>query len=148
MEQFELQQLTDQLSREYFDKPYKHHVCFNKRLRTTGGRYIPARQTIEINPKYLQELGIEELVGILKHELCHYHLHIEGKPYNHRSKEFKELLQKTGSPRYCERLPSEKSKETYQYRCEKCGLTFNRKRRIQTSRYRCGKCKGKIVTIN
>ena len=39
---------------------------------------------------------MEELIGIIKHELCHYHLHLEGKGYQHRDKDFKELLKKVG----------------------------------------------------
>ena len=29
---------------------------------------------------------MEELIGIIKHELCHYHLHLEGKGYQHRDR--------------------------------------------------------------
>ena len=63
---------------------------------------------IEINKKYLDELGIEELIGIIKHELCHYHLHIEGKGYQHRDRDFKQLLQKVDAPRFCSPLPANK----------------------------------------
>ena len=47
---------------------------------------------IQINPKSFEIYGIEELEGIIRHELCHYHLHIEGKGYKHRDKDFKDLL--------------------------------------------------------
>ena len=49
---------------------------------------------IEINKKHYEEFGIEELIGIIKHELCHYHLHIEKRGYKHRDQDFKELLKK------------------------------------------------------
>jgi predicted SprT family Zn-dependent metalloprotease len=85
---FQMYQLTDKevydlvntLSLRYFHKPFLHEVKFNHRLRTTGGRYIPAKKLIELNPKYLEKE--DEFIGIIKHELCHYHLHIEGKGYN------------------------------------------------------------------
>src|SRR5690625_5022479 len=101
--------LVNELSLRYFDKPFKHEAKFNYRLRTTGGRYIPMKKVIEINPKYMVELE-EEFIGIIKHELCHYHLHIEGRGYKHGDKEFKELLTATGSPRFCKPLPSNQKK--------------------------------------
>ncbi|CDQ21490.1 SprT-like protein [Halobacillus karajensis] len=140
----ELQDWTDKLSKKYFDKPFMHEVYFNSRLRTTGGRYIPSKKVIEINPKYVVELDGAELEGIIKHELCHYHLHIEGKGFSHRDPEFKALLKKTGSPRHCSPLPSQQRERLHHYVCAKCGQSYKRKRRVDTKRYRCGKCKGSL----
>ncbi|ARI78827.1 SprT family protein [Halobacillus mangrovi] len=140
----QLHQWTDDISREYFGKPFFDDVMFNARLRTTGGRYIPSKRVIELNPKYLSELGEEEFKGIIKHELCHYHLHIEGKGYGHRDKEFKELLKKTGSPRHCNPLPSQKLTHLHRYVCTRCEQEYKRKRRVNIKRYRCGKCRGKL----
>ncbi|WP_411954734.1 SprT-like domain-containing protein [Alkalibacillus sp. S2W] len=72
MDEHRLHKLTVDLSNRYFQKPFKDHIIFNRRLRTTGGRYVPKTRTIEINPKYLDELGEEALIGIIKHELKHY----------------------------------------------------------------------------
>src|SRR5690625_3138559 len=96
MSEEKLYELVDHLSLRFFKKPYKHSVVFNHRLRTTGGRYIPAKKRIELNPKYAIEADQEDFFGIIKHELCHYHLHIEGKGYKHGDKEFKDLLKATG----------------------------------------------------
>ncbi|MGP4076039.1 SprT family protein [Halobacillus sp. K22] len=141
----QLQQWTQEISLAYFQKPYVDQVEFNSRLRTTGGRYIPSKRVIELNPKYLEELGLEEFEGIIKHELCHYHLHIEGKGYKHGDREFKELLKHTNSPRFCKALPSQKKKpELHYYMCTSCGEEYTRKRRVNTKRYGCGKCSGKL----
>ncbi|WP_255437682.1 SprT family protein [Thalassobacillus sp. CUG 92003] len=140
----ELQALTRELSDIYFKKPYPDDIVFNPRLRTTGGRYIPNKCLIEINPKYLQELGREELIGIIKHELCHYHLHVEGQPYHHRSQAFKTLMKQTGSPRHCKFLPSQANRRRHHYMCTYCQQEFRRVRQVDTKRYRCGRCKGKI----
>src|SRR5699024_1595240 len=137
--------LTNKLSKQFFNKPFIHTVIFNHRLRTTGGRYLPAYKTIEINPKYVIEMDEEEVIGIIKHELCHYHLHIEGKGYKHGDKEFKELLRATGSPRYCEPLPSNKNRYKYKYICKRCDDTYWRVRRVNVNKYRCGRCKGNIT---
>lgn len=142
-----LKELVNNLSIEYFDKPFVDQVIFNSRLRTTGGRYIPAKRLIELNPKYFLEMSAEEFHGIIKHELVHYHLHIMGKGYKHGDKDFKELLKKTGSPRFCQPLPSLTNSFKHQYKCESCKMVYKRKRRVNLNKYRCGKCKGKLITI-
>jgi SprT-like protein len=151
MEQQELQLLVEKISVESFGKPFKHHASFNPKLRSTGGRYLLGTHNIEINKKYYEQLGEKELVGIIKHELCHYHLHLEGKGYQHRDKDFKFLLKHVGAPRFCAQLPDKKAKRTSKrillYQCEKCKLSYNRKRIIDTSRYVCGKCRGKLIKI-
>lgn len=137
--------LVNKLSLEFFHKPFKHDVQFNSRLRTTGGRYIPVRKLIELNPKYAAEMDENEFTGIIKHELCHYHLHIEGRGYKHGDEDFKRLLKKTGSPRHCKPLPSQKNEFKYKYICRKCKQEYKRKRRVDLKKYRCGKCRGELV---
>ena len=138
---------VNDISLRYFNKPFKHRVYFNHRLRTTGGRYIPSKKSVELNPKYEIELGREELIGIIKHELCHYHLHIEGKGYKHGDLEFKKLLKETGSPRHCSPLPSAKNRYKYKYACTKCGHIYHRVRKVDIKRYTCGNCRGKLKQI-
>lgn len=139
-----LYDLVNELSLKYFNKPFKHDVYFNYRLRTTGGRYIPGKKVIELNPKYILEFGETELIGIIKHELCHYHLHIEGKGYKHVDKDFKKLLYKTGAPRHCRPLPSSKDRVKHIYECINCSKVYHRVRRINLNKYRCGNCRGQL----
>ncbi|WP_087974541.1 SprT family protein [Oceanobacillus rekensis] len=146
LDEKELFELVNKLSEISFNKPFRHEVRFNHRLRTTGGRYIPGKKLIELNPKYLTEMNVEEFNGIIKHELCHYHLHIEGKGYKHRDKEFRDLLKATGSPRHCSPLPSEQKEYRYKYLCKKCHHVYNRMRRVDVNKYSCGKCRGELVS--
>ena len=147
MEDKVLQELVEDISLNSFGKPFRHKAFFNKRLRTTGGRYMLRSHNIEINLKYLEEHGIEELTGIIKHELCHYHLHIEGKGYKHRDKDFRELLQEVGAPRHCTPLNTiqHNKRNILFYKCTACNLIYRRKKRINVNRYVCGKCKGKLT---
>ncbi len=142
----ELQSLTEELSEHYFQKPFLHQAIFNPRLRTTGGRYMLKSHNIEVNKKYLLQHGQEELEGIIKHELCHYHLHLEGKGYQHRDVDFKRLLEKVGAPRHCTRLIDPYKDDVYKhlYKCTKCGQIYKRKRRVNVIKYVCGKCGGKL----
>lgn len=144
MEQTELQHLVENISIKKFNRPFRHRAMFNHRLKTTGGRYLLTTHHIELNRKYYEEQGLEALIGIIKHELCHYHLHLEGKGYQHRDQDFKRLLQAVGGPRFCSPLKNEMTSYKYVYSCESCGQFYNRKRKMNTEKYVCGKCKGKL----
>ncbi|WP_280771292.1 SprT family protein [Salipaludibacillus daqingensis] len=145
----QLRLLTEKISMEFFGKPFKHAAFFNKRLRTTGGRYSLNHHHIEINPKHLEYYGYEELESIIKHELCHYHLHIEGKGYQHKDKDFKNLLVKVGGSRHCQTLPNSRNQRKYLhlYRCKTCGVEFQRRRQFNVKKFVCGKCKGQIEKV-
>lgn len=149
MDDKKLQQLVEEISLRFFNKKFTHKATFNKRLRTTGGRYILNTHNIDINPKYLEEHGLDEVIGIIKHELCHYHLHIEGKGYKHRDNDFRELLKKVGAPRFCTPLKSEPKsvRKILKYQCKSCQQIFNRKKKVDTTKYVCGKCGGKIYLM-
>jgi SprT-like protein len=146
VDDIKLQLIVEETSINYFQKKFNHQAIFNTRLRTTGGRYLLKSHNIEINPKYYLEHGINEMIGIIKHELCHYHLHIEGKGYKHGDRDFKELLIRVGAPRFC--TPLIKSSVTKNpkliYKCKSCNQLYNRKRRVDTTRLVCGKCGGEI----
>lgn len=141
-----LQQMVERISKEYFGIPFLHKATFNPRLRTTGGRYLLRSHNLEFNPKHYDEYGLDELTGIIKHELCHYHLHIKGKGYKHRDHDFKTLLNQVGGSRYCQIVPGQRriEKIRHSYKCSKCGTIYKRKRRIDTARFVCGKCRGKL----
>ena len=143
----ELTEMIKEISTSVFQKPFLHQGLFNARLRTTGGRYLLRSHNIEINPKSYETFGLAEVEGIIKHELCHYHLHIEGKGYKHRDADFRKLLQATGSPRFCSSIqskPSARPSKRYVYECISCNTNYVRKIRMNVERYRCGRCSGKL----
>ncbi|AQW21756.1 SprT family protein [Lentilactobacillus curieae] len=140
----ELQRLVEQVSLESFGKPFLHQASFNGRLKTTGGRYRLNDHNIEINRKIAEQYGQTVLVGIIKHELCHYHLHLSGHSGKHNTPEFKNLLKAVGGSRFA---PPVGSPYKYGYVCEKCGLKYQRKRKIDLKKYVCGRCRGKLKLV-
>ncbi|EAD0693567.1 SprT family protein [Listeria monocytogenes] len=143
MNQAELQRHMEEVSLQFFQKEFRHQAVFNARLRTTGGRYLLKSHNIEMNPKYLENFGLVYFIGIMKHELCHYHLHLEKKGYQHRDQDFRELLKKVDAPRFCATIPREIT--MHEYTCKSCGKSFLRQRRFNVNRYRCGSCGGKLI---
>lgn len=140
----ELVKLIKKVSQDYFGKPFVHQAFFNPRLKTTGGRFHLNDRHIDINPKIYQQFGYDELVGVIKHELCHYHLYNDGLPAQHKDHEFKTLLQQVGGLRFSPIQSNVKRKTFHVYKCDRCGTIYHRVRKINLRKYVCGKCHGKL----
>ena len=140
--------LTDyvrQVSQEDFQRDFKHEAVWNTRLRTTGGRFFPKDGHLDFNPTIYQEFGLNIFRKIVRHELCHYHLYFERKGYRHKDKDFKDLLQAVDGLRYTPTSKVNARASLKIYYCQACGQVFQRKRRINTQKYRCGKCRGRLL---
>ncbi len=138
MTEYELQTLVMEISKKYFGRSFDHNASFNTRLRTTGGRYLLASHNLEFN---LKMANLPEFEGIIKHELTHYHLHIQKRGYQHKDLDFKRLLAQVGGSRFAPSLKREQ--KIWLYRCEN-EHNIMRKRRVQEGNYRCGLCGGGI----
>ena len=144
MNEHELQNLTEEISRTSFHREFTHKITYNRRLRSSGGRYLLQTGNIEMNPLVEQELGLEALIGVIKHELCHYHLHQTGGGYRHRDADFKRLLHQVGGSRFVERM----KEPNFIYECTACHHRYPRMRKMNTNRYVCGKCRGKLILLD
>lgn len=139
----ELLNLTCHLSLEKFGRPFEHQVYFNQRLKTTGGRYHLADHHIDINPRMVAA-GPQVLSGVILHELCHYHLHLTGQDYHHRSAAFRHLLKEVGGSRFAPAVPLN---HDWEYQCQTCGVKLIRQRRFNVRRYHCAHCGGRFVLL-
>lgn len=135
-----------QVSQEDFGWEFRHEARWNPRLRTTGGRFFPKDGHLDFNPKIYQAFGLETFRKIVRHELVHYHLYYQGRGYRHGDKDFKALLRQVDGLRYAPALPQKQAKRIYQ--CQSCSALIYRQRRIDTRRYRCGRCRGLIKEIS
>ena len=149
MNQAELQILVREISRDCFGMPFQHQATFNNRLRTTGGRYHLKSHDLDFNPKILEVFGVDEFLGVIKHELCHYHLHLSGEGFQHKDKEFKQLLVKVGGSRFVKSLykNAKPIRKKMLYQCQDCSQLIYRQRKVNTQKYVCGHCKGKLMYI-
>lgn len=147
MDDRQLQTWVEDISLRFFARPFRHKAVFNSRLRATGGRYFTRSHDIEISRKHYEAFGAEETEKIIKHELCHYHLHLTKRGYKHRDADFKTLLREVGGSRYCSSLPDTRKKEPHRYRlrCGACGMEYLRRRKVDPRRYVCGKCRGRLT---
>ncbi len=149
MNDVELQEWVERVSLRDFGIPFRHRATFNSRLRATGGRYFTRSHDIEISRMQLEVYGEAEVEKIIKHELCHYHLHILKRGYRHRDADFRQLLQQVGGSRYCKAVPGAGRQEPYRYKlaCGDCGMEYLRKRRVDVRKYVCGRCRGRLDLV-
>lgn len=135
MSEKELQRLVEEISLIFFNRPFRHQASFNSRLKTTGGRYHLNDHQLDFNPKVLEKYGMDELVGVIKHELCHYHLHQLNQGYQHKDYDFKALLKATGGSRYVRSLVDER--KYHEYQCLNCHQKVKRQRKINLKKFGC-----------
>lgn len=142
---FDLLMLVREVSLRDFGRPFRHNCRFNSRLRTSGGRYLLSSHDLEFNPAISRTYGMDELLGVIRHELCHYHLHLMGRGYRHGDREFQELLANVGGSRYARAVQAPRRQaRRHMYVCRGCGHVYQRARPIDTARYVCGVCRGRL----
>ncbi len=146
MNEIELLNLIQKISLESFDYPFIGQVKINYRFKTTGGRYHLRDHHIEINAHFLKKEYRQDLVGIIKHELCHYYLHVHHMGYKHQNSDFKILLRNVGGSRYTPDIGLTRKKK-YTYQCTNCQKLYYRVKRINLKKYVCGKCRHKLVLL-
>ena len=139
----ELTAKVKETSLSYFKRPFEHKAMWNQRLRTTGGRFFPRDLHLDFNPKMAE---LAEFEGVVLHELTHYHLYRSKKGYKHQDDDFKRLLAQVGGLRYAPAVIKKEVK--YYYICQNCKQIYPRQRKIDTKKYRCGKCRGKLMIKN
>lgn len=98
----------------------------------------------------LDEFDVDNLRQVVLHELCHYHLHLNGQDYHHRSHAFKVLLQQVGGKRYAPTTSARRisSANRLIYQCTKCQAIISRKQHFNTVRYVCARCGGHFKLIS
>lgn len=140
-----LTEYIKEVSEADFGKPFLHEAYWNKRLRSTGGRFFPKDGHLDFNPKILEEFGCDVFRKIVRHELCHYHLYYEKKGFNHKDQDFKQLLKAVDGLRYSPKSSNNHPK--YHYQCCSCKKLYFRQRKLNLNKYVCGICHGKLKAV-
>lgn len=117
----ELAWLGNQLSLTYYGRPCKVPIEWDKSLKNAAG-FFAFNQHIHKPIRIVQSMwqynqfGAQHVIGTLKHELAHYHLFIEGKPFRDEDEVFKQECKRIGAPLYALAM-----QEGYETSCAACG---------------------------
>lgn len=143
---------------------------FNGRLKSSAGRMVTERipgdgrlihfkKTVELNPKYFKEFGIERTIKTLKHELAHLIVWEKYKQHGH-TETFKRICHEVGGSMnenmatgcYIENISREYIQTPYkwQYDCP-CGMvSFKKKRKMgikTATKYLCSGCRTSVSNM-
>lgn len=136
----DLEQIFRELNEQHFGgrlAPPK--LSWNERLSSTAGRFSPGSRhplrprtpLIEV-ASYLREIeeGAMHVTDTLLHEMIHYQLWAEGKPYGH-TEEFHAIMRRVGAKRY---NPVPKTRPyKHWYECPHCRKRVPARRKIGNS---------------
>ncbi len=140
-----LEEIFHQLNEKHFGSALpKPRLLWNSRLRSSAGRFCPGSRN-PLKPKmpeievasYLSEHedSVVHITDTLLHEMVHYYLWFQKKPYGH-TPEFHQILKRVGARRY---NPIPKlSPVKYWYECRQCRKKIPARRKIRTSA--CADC--------
>jgi predicted SprT family Zn-dependent metalloprotease len=132
-----LEPIFHELNRTHFESKLPLPLLsWNSRLRATAGRFCPGsrnllrqrRPHIEV-AAYLRELsdGAEHIRDTILHEMIHYFLWHEKKPYGH-TEEFHAIMKRVGAKRY---NPVPKLRPVkHWYQCPACFVKVPARRKL------------------
>ncbi|AGI11813.1 hypothetical protein X915_gp089 [Bacillus phage vB_BanS-Tsamsa] len=146
----QLKKYADKFLMENYGMTLTVPLKLNGRLSKTLGWFSYTRKegrplAVEINKKFAINNDAELVLDVLKHELVHYALFMQGKPHSDGDSYFENELQRKGivsqttiNKKY--KIASVKNV----YKCKSCDFTHHKARRlVGLSRYSCA-CGGNL----
>lgn len=128
-----LEKMCKEIAKKYWELDFNIPVTINRRLNHTYGRYLfkyvrdqngkvikGVPTGIEISGKSFNNFSKFQMLDLLKHEVCHWACHVQGKPYSDGTRHFESELrrinasstgvdmQKKGYKKKSEKLSKEK----------------------------------------
>lgn len=143
-----LQALANKLSLHFWNESISVPVVWNGRLTRSMGRFVYRVQgkhrepvKIEMSKYAAQFINREIFIAVLLHEMCHYHLFVQGKSFLDHHPVFEQELRRVGAiSTNTVRLPS----KIYKLVCKKCQRELGHMKRFNPDRYISPCCKSEI----
>ena len=143
-----LQELADKLSVHFWNCKLGIPVVWNGRLSRAMGRFMyrmsgrrrePLR--IEMSKHAVKFINREIFVAVLLHEMCHYHLFIQDKPFSDYHPLFEQEIERVGAiSTNTVKLPE----KVYKLSCTKCGKRLGMMKRVNPDNYVSTCCRFQI----
>lgn len=132
------------IARDFLDKEFNMTldipIFISNRMKTTLGYFQHNKKEpikIHMSQEFINTHPREHVIDVFKHELVHYALFVQGKPYRDGTECFESTLKRLG-------ISSTKTYHIlgkfHKYTCNCEGKQFLRKRKLKEGSY-CTKCK-------
>lgn len=138
----ELVSIANEFLSENYEMKLDIPIEFNQRLKRVFARFkyliinkenVPSK--IEMSIQFIVSHDREVIIDVLKHELVHYALCAQDKPFKDGQKMFEDELKKLGIKRT---QSYEVKGDVHRYLCTKCGQTYDRFKTLpKTARCNC-----------
>lgn len=133
------------IAREFLDKEFDMKleipIFISNRMKTVFGYFQYKNKTtpwkIQISQEFIDTHPREHVIDVLKHELVHYALFVQGKPHKDGQRYFEDTLKRLG---VCATHTYKTLGKFHEYRCNCEGKVYHRKRRLPKGSI-CGTCK-------
>ena len=148
-----LEEVANEFLEENFNLSLNVPIRISKRMTSTFGSFIRTinnftgitkEKEIVLSYNLIKYQSYETTIDVLKHECVHYALFKLDKPFKDGQVYFENTLRRLGVS--STRTYAYKGK-AHLYSCSDCSNSFTQKRKFDTSRYHCGKCKGSLRYI-
>jgi SprT-like protein len=157
--QYQLEKYAKKFLKDNYNMELLVPLKINGRLRTACGRFVYTRfksgkpsvpKVVELNRYFLENNEPDVVLDVLRHELVHYALFMQGKPHRDGHPVFENELKRLG-------IVSQSTVDKYNikskpvnirvYECEDCGYKYRRKRALAHGGkyHRCGSCNGRLI---
>lgn len=158
--QYQLEKYAEKFLKDNYNMKLLVPLKINGRLRTTCGRFVYTKyvnsnkpsvpKSVEINKYFLENNEPAVVLDVLRHELVHYALFMQGKPHKDGHPVFENELKRLG-------IVSQDTIDKYSikskpvkiriYECVNCGHKYKRQRALAYGGkyHRCGYCEGKLI---
>lgn len=120
-------------------------IKINGRMTRTMGQFRARNgiaKEIHISKMLLQYNTLEEIKDTIRHECIHYALYELELPWRDRDATFQKHLRMHG----CRTNGGKYRGKVHVYACTNCNNSFTTKRRFNTSKFNCAKCKANGLT--
>lgn len=149
VDELELERIADEFLIENFAMELDVPIVLNGRLSKALGRHVyfrHAKETvqIELSKDLIRYYDDETVIDVLKHELVHHALLVDGLPHRDGEYYFEKTLKELGVSRTNHYSHKGKS---HIYECTGCQNTFKEVRKFNTARYRCSRCQSQLMYV-
>ena len=148
-----LERVADDFLMENFNLTLDIPIRISNRMTSTFGKFVLIRdrltgetksKEIVISSNLYNYHGYHKMIDTLKHECIHYALYTLDKPFRDGETYFENTLKEHGVS--STRTTAYKGK-AHLYTCKSCDNSFKQKRRFNTDKYVCSKCKGQLKYV-
>jgi SprT-like protein len=153
--EYQLKRYADKWLNETYGMKLTVPLKLNGRLKKACGRFVyykrgdtPRPKTVELNRTFVENNEPAVVLDVLRHELVHYALFMQGKPHSDGQRYFEHELRRLGVVSQGTIDKYTISSKLQIYSCSSCRVEYKLRRRLKNNgiNHRCN-CGGRLIDM-